>query len=62
MNAVVDLASAYKSNVSNLQQSGLVLPAAMRLFPLYILALLKQVRFQHTAPAKTNQCVVSISV
>lgn len=42
VNAVVDLVSAYKSNVSNLQQSGLVLPASMRLFPLYILALLKQ--------------------
>ncbi|KAM7418151.1 hypothetical protein PAMA_017682 [Pampus argenteus] len=42
VNAVVDLASAYKSNVSNLQQSGLVVPAVMRLFPLYILALLKQ--------------------
>ncbi|XP_059202347.1 protein transport protein Sec24B isoform X3 [Centropristis striata] len=41
-NAVVDLVSAYKSNVSNLQQSGLVLPASMRLFPVYILALLKQ--------------------
>ncbi|KAG8004286.1 Protein transport protein Sec24B [Nibea albiflora] len=42
VNAVVDLASAYKSNVSNLQQSGLVLPAAMSLFPVYILSLLKQ--------------------
>uniref|UniRef100_A0A7N6AJQ9 SEC24 homolog B, COPII coat complex component n=1 Tax=Anabas testudineus TaxID=64144 RepID=A0A7N6AJQ9_ANATE len=42
VNAVVDLVTAYKSNMSNLQQSGLVLPAAMRLFPLYILALLKQ--------------------
>lgn len=42
-NAVVDFVSAYKSNVSNLQQSGLVVPVAMRLFPLYILALLKQV-------------------
>ncbi|XP_029965333.1 protein transport protein Sec24B isoform X2 [Salarias fasciatus] len=42
VNAVVDLVSAYKSNVSSLQQSGLVVPAAMRLFPLYILALLKQ--------------------
>lgn len=42
-NAAVDLLSAYKSNVSNLQQSGLVLPASMRLFPVYILALLKQV-------------------
>lgn len=42
MNAVVDFVSAYKSNVSNLQQSGLVVPTVMRLFPLYILALLKQ--------------------
>ncbi|XP_019110814.2 protein transport protein Sec24B isoform X3 [Larimichthys crocea] len=42
VNAVVDLASTYKSNVSNLQQSGLVLPAAMSLFPVYILSLLKQ--------------------
>lgn len=48
-NAVVDLVSAYKSNVSNLQQSGLVVPASMRLFPVYILALLKQV----TLPAHT---------
>ncbi|MEQ2184260.1 hypothetical protein GOODEAATRI_005988, partial [Goodea atripinnis] len=42
VNAVVDFVSAYKSSVSNLQQSGVVVPAAMRLFPLYILALLKQ--------------------
>ncbi|XP_072291979.1 protein transport protein Sec24B [Eucyclogobius newberryi] len=42
VNAVVDLLGAYKSSVSNLQQSGLVLPSSMRLFPLYILALLKQ--------------------
>ncbi|KAK1903755.1 Protein transport protein Sec24B [Dissostichus eleginoides] len=41
-NAVVDMVSAYKSNVSNLQQSGLVVPASMCLFPVYILALLKQ--------------------
>ncbi|KAF3694218.1 Protein transport protein Sec24B [Channa argus] len=42
VNAVVDLVSAYRSNVSNLQQTGLVVPASMRLFPLYVLALLKQ--------------------
>ncbi|KAM3612668.1 uncharacterized protein V6R79_012482 [Siganus canaliculatus] len=42
INAVVDLLSAYKSNVSNLQQSDLILPASMRLFPVYILSLLKQ--------------------
>uniref|UniRef100_A0A8C6SIL0 SEC24 homolog B, COPII coat complex component n=1 Tax=Neogobius melanostomus TaxID=47308 RepID=A0A8C6SIL0_9GOBI len=42
VNAVVDLVGAYRTSVSNLQQNGLVLPSAMRLFPLYILALLKQ--------------------
>ncbi|XP_037531091.1 protein transport protein Sec24B [Nematolebias whitei] len=42
VNAVVDFMSAYRSSVSNLQQSGLVVPAVMRLFPLYVLALLKQ--------------------
>ncbi|XP_076005249.1 protein transport protein Sec24B isoform X2 [Genypterus blacodes] len=41
INAITDLLSAYKSNVSNLQ-SGLIVPASMCLFPLYILALLKQ--------------------
>uniref|UniRef100_A0A673ATG5 Protein transport protein Sec24B-like n=1 Tax=Sphaeramia orbicularis TaxID=375764 RepID=A0A673ATG5_9TELE len=42
INAVVDFVNSYKSNVSSLQQSGLVCPSAMRLFPLYIHALLKQ--------------------
>ncbi|KAM8848153.1 protein transport protein Sec24B [Synchiropus picturatus] len=41
-NAVVDLVSAYKSSVSSFQYSGLVLPSTMRLFPLYIHALLRQ--------------------
>ena len=51
VNAVVDMVTSYKSNVSNLQQSGIVVPSSMRLFPLYILALLKQVR--HTNPLLT---------
>uniref|UniRef100_A0A3P9L782 Protein transport protein Sec24B n=2 Tax=Oryzias latipes TaxID=8090 RepID=A0A3P9L782_ORYLA len=42
VNAVVDFVSSYKNNVSNLQQSGLIVPSVMRLFPLYILALLKE--------------------
>uniref|UniRef100_A0A6Q2YK94 SEC24 homolog B, COPII coat complex component n=1 Tax=Esox lucius TaxID=8010 RepID=A0A6Q2YK94_ESOLU len=42
VNAVVDSLSAYKSTVSNLQQSGLIAPASLCLFPLYVLALLKQ--------------------
>ncbi|KAM9740768.1 LOW QUALITY PROTEIN: protein transport protein Sec24B [Menidia menidia] len=42
VNAVVDFVSSYRSNVSQMQPAGLLLPAAMRLFPLYVLALLKQ--------------------
>lgn len=56
VNAVVDLVSAYRSSVSNLQQAGLVLPASMCLFPVYILALLKQVcYFTHTHSRKQPQ-------
>lgn len=56
VNAVVDLISAYKSNMSNLQQqqSSLVVPASMRLFPVYILALLKQVRKTPLSHAHTH--------
>ncbi|XP_036407360.1 protein transport protein Sec24B-like isoform X2 [Megalops cyprinoides] len=42
VNAVVDSLSAYRSDASTLQQSGLIAPASLRLFPLYVLALLKQ--------------------
>lgn len=43
VNAVVDSLAAYMSTASNLQQSVLVAPNSLKLFPLYILALLKQV-------------------
>uniref|UniRef100_A0A673NAQ3 Protein transport protein Sec24B-like n=1 Tax=Sinocyclocheilus rhinocerous TaxID=307959 RepID=A0A673NAQ3_9TELE len=43
VNAVVDCLMAYRANGSNIQPSGLITPAALRLFPLYVLALLKQV-------------------
>ncbi|XP_078263390.1 protein transport protein Sec24B-like isoform X2 [Rhinoraja longicauda] len=46
INAVVDSLSAYHSTVSNLQQSVLVAPSSLRLFALYILALLKQQAFK----------------
>ncbi|MGH0133445.1 UNVERIFIED_CONTAM: hypothetical protein FKN15_077360 [Acipenser sinensis] len=41
VNAVVDSLSAYRSTASSLQ-SGLIAPYSLRLFPLYVLALLKQ--------------------
>ena len=43
VNAVVDSLAAYMSAASNLQQSMLIAPNSLKLFPLYILALLKQV-------------------
>ncbi|XP_069045279.1 protein transport protein Sec24B isoform X2 [Lepisosteus oculatus] len=42
VNAVVDSLAAYRSTTSNLQQNSLIAPASLRLFPLYVLALLKQ--------------------
>ncbi|XP_067424357.1 protein transport protein Sec24B isoform X3 [Emydura macquarii macquarii] len=46
VNAVVDSLSAYISTASNLQQSTLIAPNALKLFPLYVLALLKQKAFR----------------
>ncbi|XP_072436014.1 protein transport protein Sec24B-like isoform X1 [Chiloscyllium punctatum] len=46
VNAVVDSLSAFRSTVSNLQRSVLVAPNSLRLFALYILALLKQQAFR----------------
>ncbi|KAM3937800.1 protein transport protein Sec24B isoform 2-T2 [Leptodactylus fuscus] len=46
INAVVDSLSSYKSTLSNLQQSTLIAPSSLKLFPLYILALLKQKAFR----------------
>uniref|UniRef100_A0A8C4X909 SEC24 homolog A, COPII coat complex component n=1 Tax=Erpetoichthys calabaricus TaxID=27687 RepID=A0A8C4X909_ERPCA len=46
VNAVIDSFSAYRTSVLSLQQPGLLAPACMRLFPLYVLALLKQKAFR----------------
>ncbi|XP_048853783.1 protein transport protein Sec24A isoform X3 [Brienomyrus brachyistius] len=45
-NAAVDSLSAYRSSVLTVQQPGLLAPSCLRLFPLYILALLKQKAFR----------------
>ncbi|XP_062055737.1 protein transport protein Sec24B isoform X3 [Lepus europaeus] len=46
VNAVVDSLSAYGSTVSNFQHSALIAPNSLKLFPLYVLALLKQKAFR----------------
>ncbi|XP_036380580.1 protein transport protein Sec24A [Megalops cyprinoides] len=45
-NAAIDSLSVYRSSVLTIQQPGLLAPACLRLFPLYILALLKQRAFR----------------
>uniref|UniRef100_A0A8C5H3Y8 Protein transport protein Sec24B-like n=1 Tax=Gouania willdenowi TaxID=441366 RepID=A0A8C5H3Y8_GOUWI len=59
-NAVVDLISAYKSNVSSLQTSGMVVPAGLRLFPLYILALLKQKALRTDTSTRLDERIFSM--
>ncbi|XP_077388931.1 protein transport protein Sec24B [Festucalex cinctus] len=59
-NAAVDFVSAYKNNVSNLQQSGLAAPAALRLFPLYILSLLKQKAFRTETSTRLDERVFAM--
>ncbi|XP_070699471.1 protein transport protein Sec24A [Pempheris klunzingeri] len=45
-NAVIDSLMSYRQSVLTIQQPGLLAPACLRLFPLYILALLKQKSFR----------------
>ncbi|XP_068181019.1 protein transport protein Sec24B [Antennarius striatus] len=60
VNAVVDLVGAYRSSVSNLQGGGLVLPAAMSLFPVYILALLKQTALRTGSNTRVDERVFAM--
>uniref|UniRef100_A0A146V1D4 SEC24 family, member A n=1 Tax=Fundulus heteroclitus TaxID=8078 RepID=A0A146V1D4_FUNHE len=45
-NAAIDSLTSYRQAVLTIQQPGLLAPACLRLFPLYILALLKQKAFR----------------
>ncbi|XP_071399176.1 protein transport protein Sec24A [Centroberyx affinis] len=45
-NAAIDSLASYRQAVLTIQQPGLLAPACLRLFPLYILALLKQIAFR----------------
>ncbi|XP_077332831.1 protein transport protein Sec24B isoform X2 [Lithobates pipiens] len=46
VNAVVDSLLSYNSSLSNLQPTALIAPNSLKMFPLYILALLKQKAFR----------------
>ncbi|GCB67484.1 hypothetical protein scyTo_0015121, partial [Scyliorhinus torazame] len=60
VNAVVDSLSAYRSTVSNLQRSVLVAPNSLRLFALYILALLKQQAFRTGTSTRLDERVFAM--
>ncbi|XP_001921634.4 protein transport protein Sec24B isoform X1 [Danio rerio] len=60
VNAVVDCLSAYRANGSNIQPSGLIAPAALRLFPLYVLALLKQKALRTGTSTRLDERVFSM--
>uniref|UniRef100_A0A672S2J9 SEC24 homolog B, COPII coat complex component n=1 Tax=Sinocyclocheilus grahami TaxID=75366 RepID=A0A672S2J9_SINGR len=60
VNAVVDCLTAYRANGSNIQPSGLITPAALRLFPLYVLALLKQKALRTGTSTRLDERVFSM--
>nr|XP_048293573.1 protein transport protein Sec24A isoform X2 [Myodes glareolus] len=55
VNAVIDSLSAYRSSVLSSQQPGLMVPFSLRLFPLFVLALLKQKSFQTGTNARLDE-------
>ncbi|XP_059377985.1 protein transport protein Sec24B-like isoform X2 [Carassius carassius] len=60
VNAVVDCLTSYRTNGSNIQPSGLIAPAALRLFPLYVLALLKQKALRTGTSTRLDERVFSM--
>ncbi|XP_030314759.1 protein transport protein Sec24A [Calypte anna] len=60
VNAVIDSLSAYRSSVLSLQQPGLMAPYSLRLFPLYVLALLKQKAFQTGTSARLDDRIFTM--
>lgn len=57
INAAIDSLASYRTSVLSIQQPGLLTPACLRLFPLYVLALLKHVR----RPTRTSRVSVTLS-
>ncbi|XP_061558896.1 protein transport protein Sec24A [Phycodurus eques] len=59
-NAAIDSLSSYRQSVLTIQQPGLLAPACLRLFPLYILALLKQKAFRTGTSTRLDDRVASM--
>ncbi|KAM6150856.1 protein transport protein Sec24A [Erethizon dorsatum] len=60
VNAVIDSLSAYRSSVLSNQQPGLMVPFSLRLFPLFVLALLKQKSFQTGTNARLDERIFAM--
>uniref|UniRef100_A0A8C0JYF2 SEC24 homolog A, COPII coat complex component n=1 Tax=Canis lupus dingo TaxID=286419 RepID=A0A8C0JYF2_CANLU len=60
VNAVIDSLSAYHSSVLSSQQPGLMVPFSLRLFPLFVLALLKQKSFQTGTNARLDERIFAM--
>ncbi|XP_037658103.1 protein transport protein Sec24A isoform X1 [Choloepus didactylus] len=60
VNAVIDTLSAYRSLVLSNQQPGLMVPFSLRLFPLFVLALLKQKSFQTGTNARLDERIFAM--
>uniref|UniRef100_H3DF95 SEC24 homolog A, COPII coat complex component n=1 Tax=Tetraodon nigroviridis TaxID=99883 RepID=H3DF95_TETNG len=59
-NAAIDSLSSYRQNVLTIQQPGLLSPACLRLFPLFVLALLKQKSFRTGTSTRLDERVFSM--
>ncbi|XP_063303539.1 protein transport protein Sec24A isoform X1 [Pelobates fuscus] len=55
VNAAIDSLGAYRSSVLTVQQPGLLAPRCLRLFPMFVLALLKQKAFQTGTNASLDE-------
>ncbi|KAM4826933.1 protein transport protein Sec24A isoform 2-T2 [Thomomys bottae] len=60
VNAVIDSLAAYRSSVLSNQQPGLMVPFSLRLFPLFVLALLKQKSFQTGTNARLDERIFAM--
>ncbi|XP_058533269.1 protein transport protein Sec24A isoform X2 [Ochotona princeps] len=60
VNAVIDSLSAYRASVLSNQQPGLMVPFSLRLFPLFVLALLKQKSFQTGTNARLDERIFAM--
>ncbi|XP_075888013.1 protein transport protein Sec24A isoform X3 [Nelusetta ayraudi] len=60
-NAAIDSLTSYRQSVLTIQQPGMLAPACLRLFPLFVLALLKQKAFRTGTSTRLDDRVFSMS-